>query len=98
MQIIPRSVLFFICAIQFFLILYILLVRSNDTSCFESLAEANSRIEELSSLQNTRESEYAAEAVAKAEEIQTLKESIYSLKALSNHHDSNRLKSNETIN
>ena len=73
-------------------------MQSNDTSCFESLAEANSRIEELSSLQNTRESEYAAEEVAKAEEIHTLKESIISLKALSHHHYSNRLKSNETIN
>jgi hypothetical protein len=51
--------------------MYLIIHKStNDAFCMEQLAEAHSRIEEISALQNIREAEYAAAAVARMEELQ----------------------------
>ena len=66
-----KFVLSFICVVQFCIIMYLIIHKStNDTLCMEQLAEAHSRIEEISSLQNIREAEYAAAVVARMDELQ----------------------------
>ena len=50
--------------------MFLIMHKATDTVCMDSLAEAHARIEEISSLQNIREAEYAAAAVARMEELQ----------------------------
>lgn len=73
-----KSILALICAIQFCFIL-VLIQNKNHDECMVQLADSNSRLEEISALQNVREQEIAAEQVARMEASIEMKEQHISL-------------------